>query len=100
MECRRARSNTVNRTFSHTLPLSASAIFNPVLATLTNTANGDDVRDRMVVIKGPSVADGALSPQSVAMRINDSGLDKIEPLVASLAGDQLDTWPACCLPAR
>ena len=27
--------NTVNRTFSHTLSLSASAVFNPVVATLT-----------------------------------------------------------------
>ncbi len=82
--------NTTNRTFSHTLALSGPAIFNPVVATLTNTANGDDVRDRVVVIKGASVADGALSPQSVAMRINDSGLDQVEPLVAMLAGDQLD----------
>ncbi len=82
--------NTAARTFSHTLSLSAPAVFNPVVATLTNTANGDDVRDRVVVIKGASVTDGALSPQSVAMRINDSGLDTVEPLVTMLAGDQLD----------
>jgi hypothetical protein len=82
--------NQIARTFSHTVTLNASAVFNPLLATLTNTANGDDVRARVVAIKGPSVADGALSPQSVAMRINDSGLDKIEPLVTELAGDQLN----------
>ena len=82
--------NTTNRTFSHTLTLNGSTVFNPVVASLTNTGNGDDVRDRIVVIKGASVADGALSPQSVAMRINDTGLDQVEPLVATLAGDQLD----------
>jgi cysteine-rich repeat protein len=82
--------DTVHRTFSHTLTLNAPAPFNPVLATLTNTTNGDDVHDRVVVIKGASVADGALSPQSVAMRMNDSGLDTVEPLVAMLAGDALD----------
>ncbi|MCC6848804.1 MAG: DUF4215 domain-containing protein [Deltaproteobacteria bacterium] len=82
--------DTTNRTFSHTVTLDHPAPFNPVIATLTNTANGDDVRDRVVVIKGDSVTDGALSPESVAMRINDSGLDQVEPLVAMLAGDQLD----------
>jgi len=82
--------NLVARTFSHTVSLSTPAIFNPVLATLTNTTNGDDVRDRLVVIKGASVLDGTLSPQSVAMRMNDTGLDKIEPLVAAMAGDQLN----------
>jgi cysteine-rich repeat protein len=82
--------NTANRTFSHTVALNGAAIFNPVLATLTNTANGDDVRDRITVIKGPSIADGALSPQSVAMRINDTGLDTVEPLVAAMAGSQLN----------
>ena len=87
----------MNRTFSHTLTLNAPAPFNPVLATLTNTANGDDVRDRVVVIKGPSVADGALSPQSVAMRINDSGLDRIRAPRWRRWRETSSTWPVCCL---
>jgi cysteine-rich repeat protein len=82
--------NTVNQTFSHTVTLSQTAIFNPIRVTLTNTANGDSVSDRVVVIAGPSVANGTNSPQSVAMRINNSGLHAIEPLVASLSGDQLN----------
>ncbi len=85
-----ASVNPIARTFSHTVSLSAPAIFNPVRATLTNTANGDDVHDRITVIRGPSVADGAHSPQSVALRINDSGLDTLEPLVGALASSQLD----------
>jgi hypothetical protein len=42
------------------------------------------------VVAGQSVADGALSPQSVAMRVNDTGLDTLEPLVGDLAASQLD----------
>jgi cysteine-rich repeat protein len=77
-------------TFSTTVPLSASAIFNPIRATVTDTTNGAKAHARIVVIDGPSVLDGAYSPQSVALRVNDSGLDDIEPLVASLAGNGLD----------
>ncbi len=61
-----------------------------MLATLTNTANGDDVHDRIVVIDGQSVADGAYSPQSVAMRINDSGPRFARAAGAGLAAGQLD----------
>src|SRR5581483_11389555 len=82
--------NPLTRTFSHTLSLSQAAVFNPVAVTLTNTDNGDDVRARIVVIAGPSVADGDHSPQSVALRINDAGLDALEPLVSQLAVGQLN----------
>ena len=85
-----ASLNQTMRTFSHTVALDAGAVFNPVHVQVTNTANGDDVHDRIVVIAGASVADGAHSPQSVAMRMNDSGLDAIEPLVGGLAAGQLD----------
>ncbi len=80
----------VARTFSHTVTLDESAVFNPILATLTNTENGDEVRDRVVVIAGDSIADGNLSPQSVTLRINDSGLASLEPLVGELAAGQFD----------
>jgi cysteine-rich repeat protein len=82
--------NPIARTFSHTVSLSEASIFNPILVTLTNTLNGDQVRDRIVVIRGNSVADGAFSPMSVALRLNDSGLDAVEPLVAELAGGGFD----------
>ena len=82
--------NTTLRTFSHTVSLSSTTVFNPVRVTLTNTANGDDVHDRIVIIRGASVADGSFSNQSVALRLNDSGLDSIEPLVGGLAAGQLD----------
>jgi cysteine-rich repeat protein len=82
--------NTVLRTFSHNLSLSQALIFNPVRATLTNTANGDDVHDRIVVIAGDSVPDGMHSPEATALRINDSGLNTMEGLVAGLATGLLD----------
>jgi cysteine-rich repeat protein len=82
--------NTAARTFSHTVTLSSTAVFNPVRVQLTNTSTGDHVNDRIVIISGQSVADGAYSLQSVAMRINDSGLDSLEPLVAGLAAGMLD----------
>lgn len=82
--------NQTNRTFSHSVPVSQSLIFNPVNVTLINTVNGDDVHDRITIIGGPSVADGVHSPQSVALRLNDTGLDAIEPLVADLAGAGLN----------
>lgn len=85
-----ASVNTASRTFSHTVTLSPAAIFNPVRATLTNTANGDDVHDRIVVVSGNSVADGAHAPESVAMRMNDRGIDTIEPLMGDLAAGEFD----------
>jgi cysteine-rich repeat protein len=82
--------NPVTRTFSHMVPLDPNAIFNPVLVTLTNTLDGDNVRSRIVVIDGQSVANGAYSLHSVALRVNDSGLASVEPLVADLAASGLD----------
>jgi len=82
--------NTALRTFSHTLFLDEADIFNPARVVLTNTDNGDDIHRRIVVIRGQSVADGSFSNQSVALRINDTGLDSIEPLVAGLAAGQFN----------
>jgi hypothetical protein len=82
--------NPSQRTFSHIVPLNAANVFTPVHVVVTNTDNGDDVHDRIVVIAGGAVADGDLAPASVAMRVNDSGLDTLEPLVGGLAAGQLD----------
>jgi cysteine-rich repeat protein len=77
-------------TFSTTLPLDAAAIFNPIRATVTDPVHGGTAHDRVVVHRGLSIADGAFSPQSIALRLNDTGLDEVEPLVADLAGSGLD----------
>ncbi len=71
-------------TWSITLPLSAAAVVNPFYAQLKSSATAGAVsRKRVVVIYGQSVADGDFSLDSVALRINDSGLNELEPLIAS-----------------
>ena len=79
-----------NGSFTTTVPISAAAVMNPIRATVVDTTNSARAHDRVVVIYGESVADGDLSPASVALRLNDTGLDDVEPLVADLAGDGLD----------
>lgn len=73
-----------NNTFSTTLTIDPAIVFNPFLVELTNTANNTSRRKRVVVIAGQSVADGSFSTQGVALRLNDSGLDSVEPIVSSL----------------
>lgn len=77
-------------TFSTVVPIVAEPIFNPIEAVLTDVVHGGVAHARIVVHAGDSVADGAFSGQSVGLRLNDSGLDKVEPLVADLAGDGLN----------
>lgn len=74
----------VTHQFSTVVPLDPAAIFNPIVAELTVPNTGFQVRDRVVVISGFSVPDGALSPESAALAITDAGFDAIEPALASL----------------
>lgn len=76
--------------FSTSVSLVANDIFNPIRATVEDTIGGAFAHDRLVVIVGDSVADGALSDQSIGLRLTDDGLDAVEPLVATLAGGGLD----------
>ena len=43
-------------------------------------------RKRVVVIAGDSVADGAFSADSIALRLNDSGLDSLEGVAVGPEG--------------
>ena len=71
-------------TWSITLPLVAASVVNPYYAELKRLSDGVTLsRKRIVVIAGQSVADGDFSLDAVALRINDSGLDQLEPLIAS-----------------
>jgi len=79
-----------DRTWSTTVSLDTAEVFQPVLAEATNAA-GKLSRDRVVVHYGESRADGALSEESVALRLNDSGLDAVEPLVSGLVDLDLAT---------
>ncbi len=70
-------------TFSVSVPLSASTIVNPIDAHLTVAATGFSNHDRITVVRGASIADGDYSPMGIGLRINDSGLDRVEPVVTS-----------------
>jgi cysteine-rich repeat protein len=79
-----------NGTFTTTVNLSATDIFNPIRARVVDSVNGSAANARVVVIRGSSIADGSLSQKAVALRVTDTGLDKIEPLMADLAGGDLN----------
>jgi hypothetical protein len=68
--------------FSTSVALDPAKIFNPI--HVIATAGGRIKAERIVVIAGESVADGDYSLESVALRLNDTGLNSIEPLVSSL----------------
>lgn len=93
-----ANLNTTDGTWSISLPASAVAgTINPYYAELRDASSGVvKKRQRMVVITGQSVADGAFSLNGVALRLGDTGLDQLEPLIAS--GVALD--PATLLPVN
>ncbi len=73
-----------NGSWSTPVALDPNAVFNPVLADMTITGVSGRFRKRIVVIAGPSVADGELSPSSVALRVNDRGLDALEPMIEGM----------------
>lgn len=74
-----------NAVFTTTVTIDPAIVFNPIDVVAIDTSNGHRVVARVVVIAGDSIADGAYSPQSVALRINDSGLNELEGSVADLA---------------
>jgi hypothetical protein len=71
-------------TFSTSMPLSQSALFNPIHAKLVRNHDGKTAYDRVVVIAGNAIPAGQPSPNGVGMRINDRGLDTIEPVATTL----------------
>jgi|GEM_PF-2896065 len=70
--------------FSTNIAIDTGIVFNPIDVVAVDTSNGYRTVTRVVVIAGDSIGDGAYSPQSVALRINDSGLDQLEGSVADL----------------
>ncbi len=82
-------------TWTANVTLDSNAIFNPILVQAVNTVSGLTKRDRIVVVAGNGTTDGDLSLESVALRLNDTGLDAIEPVV----GDLVDLDIATLLPS-
>lgn len=85
-------------TWSVVLPLDPGVIFNEVFAemTLGNFFGGSKVRERITIIAGDGVTsgfilDGSKSPESIALRLNDTGLDEVEPVITGLVNLDLAT---------
>ncbi len=70
--------------FATTLPLDPAAIFNPVYARLVRRFDALTAYDRVVAIAGAAITAGDYSPNAVAMRVSDRGLDAIEPAATTL----------------
>ena len=80
----------VGRSFSATVSLDPAAVFNPIIAEVRRTDNSR-ARARVTVIVGESIADGGLSEMGVGLRLNDSGLDALEPTLGTLVDLDLAT---------
>ena len=79
---------SVEGLFSGPVALDFEAVFNPLEVDWT-LPDGTSGRARSTVAAGPSVADGAASFDSAALRFNDSGLDDFEPALQDLVGFDL-----------
>jgi hypothetical protein len=79
-----------DRTFTTTVNFLPGFIVYGIEAELTRL-NGSKDRDRITVMVGDSIADGDFSPMGLGMRLNDSGLDAVEPTISSLVDLDLAT---------
>lgn len=80
---------TVEPDSTWTLQVALADLVNPIVAELT--LGPRTLRDRITVIHGDSIADGDFSPMSIALRLNDLGLDEVEPVITSLVDLDLAT---------
>lgn len=77
-------------TWEATIPLDTAGAVTPIDAVLKNGAQNVLDKDRITVLAGPSIAEGAFSPEAVALAFTNVGLNSFTPLVSTLAGDALD----------
>ena len=87
-------ATTPAATWSVQVPVDPAAVFNRLTVQGT-LQSGAVLRKSVVVVVGDGVttgfvADGAASPAAIGMRLSDTGLDQITPIVESLSGDSLD----------
>ncbi|MDH3588767.1 MAG: hypothetical protein OEQ74_05125 [Gammaproteobacteria bacterium] len=79
--------------FSTVVTVTPGSVSFPIVAEL-ELQSGPIWRDRVTAVIGEVVADGDFSPMGLALRLNDSGLDDLETIVA----DQIDLDIATLLP--
>lgn len=71
-------------TFATSLAPDAARVFTPAFAHLTRQRDGAVATDRVVVIAGAARAAATAAGSGLALRLNDSTFDAIEPLLSSL----------------
>ncbi|MCS5635305.1 MAG: hypothetical protein NZ990_02230, partial [Myxococcota bacterium] len=76
--------------FSVTVPLNPAVIEQPITVEVIGESGGI-LRDRVMVLYGAALADGDFSPEGIALRITEAGLDELEPLVTGLVPLDLAT---------
>jgi len=70
--------------FSTSVALPPGQLINSVVAEL-DEVSGFPRRAAITVFQGDSIADGDFSLEGIALRLTDSGLDAVEPLIETLA---------------
>ena len=86
--------NETDLTWSATVPLNQDAVFNRIVAE-AQLLGTTLTRQQVTVIAVDNVTTGVTQEaervkNALALRINNTGLDQIEPVVQELAGDSLD----------
>ena len=69
--------------FTAQVDLDPTRIEQPILVEVIGES-GTTLRDRIVVIFGSGLPDGDFSTQGIGLRLTDSGLDEVEPIVTDL----------------
>jgi cysteine-rich repeat protein len=85
-------------TFSAVVPLDYATVFNRIVAEVSHAGIPQATRQLTVVavdgVNSTAVPDGDTSPDSLALRVGNLGLDQIEPVMEDLAASSLDITSA------
>ncbi len=86
-------SRPTANTWSATVPLDQTAVHNRILVDLVMPGHERTILRHVVAVDGVTtagVADGDLSPNSVALRIENTGFDQIAPVISESVEQALD----------
>ncbi len=79
-----------DRTWSVEVPHATSGYVTPIEVLYDPAGNGPIYRQRRAVVRGATIGEGQFSPDGVGMRVTNSGLDGLGPVIEDLAGGAFD----------
>jgi len=82
--------DALQKTFSAVVPLDTAAVFQPIVAELTQISNGKKARDRVVAIRGAGASEADALPEALAIRLEPGALDDVAPAMSAILEEQLD----------